>query len=104
MFKLMKNSPKFSCLETLISEGLIFVQGGTLSQLQKLSLTKYTEVQIHRILRSIYIDFSKAFHTVKPILLHKLQHYGIRGTINDWYRGYLLNRTVINYLILYYHH
>ena len=49
---------------------------------------------------SIFIDFKKAFDTVDhEILLYKLECYGIRGLVNDFFRSYLTNRrqyTVIN--------
>ena len=41
----------------------------------------------------IFVDFQKAFDTVNhKILIKKLAHYGIRGSLNEWVSSYLSNR------------
>ena len=40
------------------------------------------------------LTFKKPFDTVKhDILIDKLEHYGIRGTANNWFASYLKNRS-----------
>ena len=41
----------------------------------------------------IFVDLQKAFDTVEyDILFSKLQHYGIRGMANNWFKPYLSDR------------
>lgn len=54
----------------------------------------YETLDTQNSLLSIFVDFSKAFDTVRhDILLLKLKHYGIRGIIHDSFIDYLSNRT-----------
>ena len=42
----------------------------------------------------IVLDFAEAFDTLNHnILLKKLNHYGIRGTVLQWFQSYISSRT-----------
>ena len=62
--------------------------------LQKFSELIYSTMDASDLALSIYIDFSKAFDTVPHnILLKKLEFYGIRNNLLNWFSSYLSNRT-----------
>ena len=44
---------------------------------------------------AVFLDFSKAFHTVhREIQLNELYIYGVRGITLHWFRSYLENRKI----------
>ena len=52
-----------------------------------------TQIDSGKFVTGIFIDLEKAFDTVDHnILINKLEHYGFRGNIKDWFKSFLSNR------------
>ena len=81
--------------EILINSQYGFRPGlNTYHALNKFSSHLYSSLDNKLSVLSIFVDFSKAFDTVNHnILLQKLYHYGIRGTLHSWFKTYLTDRS-----------
>ena len=67
---------------------------GTVNQLLYLYHEFVKAVDLQKEVRVVYCDITKAFDKVyHPALIHKLSNVGISGSLLDWFKSYLSNRT-----------
>ena len=89
---------KFTADENLISPSQYgFIKNSsTVNSILDLTENVYTALDSKNININVMIDFQKAFDTINhPILISKLQKYGIRGTPLDLISNFLSNRSTI---------
>ena len=78
----------------------VFLPGRSTSQaLVNFSEEILTSFEERKLTCGIFLDLSKAFDTLDHgISLAKLNNYGLRGNINNWFRSYLSSRFQYVYL------
>ena len=95
--KLMKKYlVEFITSNRILSPNQFGFQSGLSTEDALIKFTKllYNQLDKSNHVLSIYVDFAKAFDTVPhDILIKKMNHYGIRGPMSDWFADYLRNRT-----------
>ena len=86
---------KFICKNNILTDCQFGFQTGRSSSMAILNLTEKISNYLDNMkaVISVFIDLKKAFDTIDhTILLQKLNHYGIRGIVNQWECSYLTHR------------
>ena len=66
----------------------------TFDALNSITTDIFSALDNHNSAIGVFVDFQKAFDTVPhDLLLRKLEYYGIRGCILNWFKSYLSSRS-----------
>ena len=81
---------------SLIFNLVLVIKHSTVHALISITESIRSALEESKYVCGIFVDLQKVFATVNhDILLNKLNHYGIRGKMNEWFKSYLQGRKQI---------